>query len=399
MEQNRKKIISKITLLFAFTYMTSYITRINLGAVVSEIVRSTGYKRTALATALTGSAVAYGLGQLISGICGDRIRPKLLCLAGLIVSASVNLIFPFCPSAGGMTVLWSINGLAQAFMWPPMVKLMSEQMTDEEYKHSSTVVSWGASVGTIAVYLFSPILLSLLGWKSVFWVCGFAGIIAAALWQTMCIDVPVRRLPKYVSHKNALISPLLLAIMFAIALQGMLRDGVTTWMPSFISDTFGLPGVISIFSGIALPIFGIICMKLAEILYRRLPSEPPKCAGIIFAASSAAALMLYFCSGRSAALSVVFSAALTGCMHGVNLILICMIPPYYKKRGGVSTISGVLNSCTYVGSSVSTYGIAVVSEHFGWNTTVLIWFITALAGTIVCFACSGAWNRFLSTEK
>ena len=35
-------------------------------------------------------------------------------------------------------------------------------------------------------------------------------------------------------------SPLVIAIMVAIALQGMLRDGVTTWMPSYISEVFNM---------------------------------------------------------------------------------------------------------------------------------------------------------------
>ena len=82
-------------------------------------------------------------------------------------------------------------------------------------------------------------------------------------------------------------------------------------------------------------------------------------------------------------------------MHGVNLLLICMVPPYYKNRGGVSTISGLLNSCTYIGSSISTYGIAAIADRFGWHTTVFMWIIIAAAGSIVCFACVRPWKKFI----
>lgn len=59
----------------------------------------------------------------------------------------------------------------------------------------------------------------------------------------------------------------------------------------------------------------------------------------------------------------------------------------------VSTISGILNSCTYIGSAASTYGIALISEKAGWNFTLLIWFIIALTGTAICFAAARPWTK------
>ena len=392
----------KTSLLFAFTYMISYMTRINFGAVISEMVSATGFGRASLAAAITCSSVTYGCGQLVSGFCGDHVRPKLLCLGGLVTTGIVNLLIPLCGSAALITGLWGINGLAQAFMWPPIVKLMTELMSDEEYKHASVVVSWGSSVGTIVMYLVSPFFITFMSWRSVFFVCGFLGLAAAAIWQRKCIDVPAggaRSASVKAKPSGTVFTSLTMFIMLAIVLQGMLRDGVTTWMPSLISDTYNLSNSVSILTGVALPIFGIICFRAAELLYRTAPDNPLKCSGIIFAVGTAAAAVLCTVCGKNAALTVVFSALLTGCMHGVNLLLICMIPPYYKKHGGVSTVSGLLNSCTYIGSSISTYGIAVISEKFGWNTTVFIWLVIALAGAAVCFVCVRPWRNFVRSEN
>ena len=124
--------VTKITYLFMITYMVSYITRINYGAVISEMVEATSMSKSALSLALTGSFATYGAGQIISGICGDRFRPKKLVLYGLIATSLMNIIIPFCQSPILMLVVWSINGFAQAFMWPPMVKLMSDLFSLEE---------------------------------------------------------------------------------------------------------------------------------------------------------------------------------------------------------------------------------------------------------------------------
>lgn len=396
-----KKTVRNMSVLFAFTYMISYMTRINFGAVISEMVTDTGYTRAALAAAITCSSVTYGFGQLISGFCGDRFRPKLLCLCGLITTGIVNILIPLCGSTVMMTILWGINGLAQAFMWPPIVKLMTELMTEEEYKHATVVVSWGSSVGTVIMYLITPVFITFMNWQSIFFVCGFMGIGTAVLWNRKCIDVPVRCTADNgtAGRGGSVFSALLLLVMLAIVFQGMLRDGVTTWMPSLIADTYHMSNSVSILTGVALPIFGIICFRAAEGLYRLSPDNPVKCAGMIFGLGTISAVILYVTSGRNAVLTVFCAALLTGCMHGVNLLLICMIPPYYKKCGGVSTISGLLNSCTYIGSSVSTYGIAAIADKFGWQTTVFMWIIIAAMGCIICFASVRQWKRFVRNEN
>ena len=57
-------------------YFVSYITRINYGTVLLEIVNSEGITKMSASMAVTGSFVTYGIGQLISGWLGDRIKPR-----------------------------------------------------------------------------------------------------------------------------------------------------------------------------------------------------------------------------------------------------------------------------------------------------------------------------------
>ena len=105
------------------------------------------------------------------------------------------------------------------------------------------------------------------------------------------------------------------------------------------------------------------------------------------------ALLLFIQTDSNAAVSVFLAAAITGCMHGVNLLLVCMLPAYFKKYGNVSTASGVINACTYVGSAISTYGIAVLSGVIGWSYTVLLWAVIALTGAVICIFCAKPWQR------
>ena len=144
-----KRIITRIVLLFSITYMVSYITRINYGAIISEMITDTGMSKSMLSLAITGSFITYGAGQVISGLCGDRFSPKRLVTYGLILTVLMNLLIPFCKDHYQMLAVWCVNGFAQAFMWPPLVRLMTLLFGSEEYKKASVRVSWGSSIGTM----------------------------------------------------------------------------------------------------------------------------------------------------------------------------------------------------------------------------------------------------------
>ena len=154
----RKISARQLPVLLMLVYMVSYLTRINYGAVILEMEGATGFSKAQLSMALTFSAITYGAGQLLSGYLGDRMQPKRLILSGLVVTTLMNLMVPLFSHPGAMAALWAVNGLAQAFMWPPITRLMVSLLTDDEYKKASVTVSIGSSIGTILIYLLSPVL-------------------------------------------------------------------------------------------------------------------------------------------------------------------------------------------------------------------------------------------------
>ena len=143
-----------------------------------------------------------------------------------------------------MLVVWCFNGFAQSFLWPP--------------------------------------LISFWGWRTVFFFSAICGIIMILVWNRYCEDAPVISIENASiqgsSQKNSFLSPLLLCIMLTIVLQGMLRDGVTTWMPSYISETYHLSHAAAILTGVLLPLFGLLCIQAASTLYIRKFSNPLSCA-------------------------------------------------------------------------------------------------------------------------
>ncbi len=387
-----------ITLLFSAAYMVSYLTRINFGAVILEMVHSTGFSQTLLSLSLTGSFITYGVGQIISGVLGDLISPKKLVSIGFIITTLMNILIPFCPNPYYMLGVWCLNGFAQSLMWPPMVKIMTAHLTEEEYKTSVSKISWGSASGSILVYLLTPFLISLFNWKWVFFTSAFGGAAMFLFWVLFSPDADIKKESKLKATvgKGAyqvLFSPLMLGVLAVIVFQGILRDGVTTWMPTYLAQTYNLSNSISILTGVVMPVFCIFCYQIATGLYVKKLHNPLSCSGVFALGGVFSALGLYLCTGMSPVISVFFTAILIGSMHGVNLMLVCMIPPFFKRFGNVSAATGIINSCTYVGSAVSGYGVALISEKFGWSVTLLIWCLCAAAAALLCFVCIPGFRK------
>ena len=396
----------RLTLLCAAVYFCSYLTRLDYGAVMVEMVRAEGFSRVDASAALTGLFITYGFGQLISGYLGDRVKPQLLIFFGLIACGLMNLLIPFCPSPAWMTVVWSVNGLAQAMMWPPLVRIMSQHMTESEYKVATVHVSWGSSLGTIVIYLMIPLLLKVSSWRGVFYCAAAVGMGMAAFWMARYGRVE-RTLPLQEQAAPAdepgdagksggglrALMPLLAIMMGVIICQGTLRDGITTWMPTYLADTYHMESGKSILTGVLLPLFGMVCYQIVLWMNRKLVENELQCAAIIFCVGLVSLLALRLLHAHSFALSVLILAFAVASMHGVNLIMTCMTPKYLAGSGKISMMSGLLNACTYIGSALSMYGVALIADRFGWTVTESLWCAVALLGTLCAAACVPKWGK------
>ncbi len=401
--KDRRKINSVIFMLSAI-YMVSYLTRNNYSTVISTIITAEGFTKEVASYAVTASLITYGAGQLLSGFFGDRIQPRILIIAGLITSSAMNLMLPFSGSPYLNAALWAVNGLAQAFMWPPMVKLMTAVFDPETYSSACVKVSYGSAAGTLLLYLCCPLIIRLAGWKYCFFISAASGIIMAVITYCFCPKIDMnRKAVKQIAEAekkgaDSIRLPKILIlitgiIMIGIILQGSLRDGVTTWMPTFIKETFSLGDEISILSGVFLPIFSMLSYSLTLFIHKKLIKNELLCAGAIFTLCAMVSAILGFVYDKSPIISVPLIAVIVACMHGANLILVCMVPAKYNKYGNVSFISGLLNSCTYIGSAISTYAIAVYSDNFGWRATVFLWVGIAALGAAICAIVSRPWKK------
>jgi len=398
--QNRKYIFG-LVFLCAVIYFVSYVTRINYSAVLVEIMKSEGFTKTAVSVPLTGLFIVYGVGQLVSGVLGDKFSPEKIIFFGLLLTAGMNIILPFATlSTMLMTVVWSINGFAQALMWPPLVKILTKHLTKDDYAKNIVYIAFGSSLGTIFVYAVSPVVIALSGWKSVFFGAAAVAIIVAVVWilfvfrierhtEQIVVDAPLQPQQNTKGAKAGIpfskAAILLLSlIMFTNVFQGLLRDGISTWMPTYMADTFGFDSGSAILTGVALPVATMIVSLFTATIYRKILKNEAKCTTLFFSICTASCFVLWFANGVNPALSTVMLMVSNAATHAINFMYTSIAVARFERFGKTSFVTGAINSSVYIGSALSTYGLAAITESFGWSGTITAWLIAAIVGLVSC---------------
>ena len=397
----RRKIVLYMVLCCA-VYFSSYVTRKNFQVGMEAIVEGTGIAKSMLSLAVSGAFVTYGLGQIISGALGDKFQPQKVIFTGILGTCLCNILVPLMPGAVSMTVVWCFNGFFQSMLWPPLVRVMAAIFDEDRYRRACIYVNAAAHAGTIGLYVLVPACVTFSGWKTAFFVCAAIGLAIGIVWILftgkfdflhMDITVPGKEeQPKEKANiKSIFVCEGLIFAITAILLQGMLRDGVETWTPSFVKENLGFDTSSSILTAIILPVFGILSYSVANVINKRLKDELKSSAVFFVGALATSGVLLAFCMSDTfqttvpgKALSVLFIALVTGCAHGINLMLVCDLPLKFAKYGKISTVSGMINMFTYVGSSISTYGIAMLVDNKGWYFAIGSWGVTAILGGVMC---------------
>ena len=395
-------------LLSWLAYASAYIGRYNYSAVMGAITAENSLSLSAAGAVSTGYFICYAVGQIVFGLLSQSVSPYAMILIGLCGSGLCNLGAGAFP-ASFMGLLWGANGLFQAMIWPPIVRLFAESMPLERQKHACVSINSTTPAGTLAAYALSAVLLQFADWHHVFFSCG--GLLlgmAAVFWLG---TAPLRRAtayapqPEFQKQKGtgngpaALLAAGLGAMLLPVLLHGGLKDGVTNWVPSMIQSNFGISPAFSAAVAMALPLVNLSGAYLSGWLNEHCTHNELKTAGSLFALASICLLALPLAMRTSLLLAVLLLAVTTASMLGVNTMFINVIPVKAGRHGGASMLSGTLNAVTYLGAAAATWGIGAAAEGCGWNAVFLLWLGMALLALLVSALLAGRWGEYLKSSE
>lgn len=94
-----------LCLLCWIAYASTYICRLNYSAVMPELSRLGILGESRLAAISSAFFICYGVGQIFSGILGDKISPRKMIFAGILFSAVSNIFISFFHSFTALIIL------------------------------------------------------------------------------------------------------------------------------------------------------------------------------------------------------------------------------------------------------------------------------------------------------
>jgi len=398
-----------VVVMCVLLYLVLGLARYDYGACLPAILGSEPMDKGQAGFISTLNFLFYALGNMLGGFLADRVKPRRLIFLALLLSGASNLVFFSARSYALMAAAWCVNGLAQGPVFCSVIRLLNDVFPPDRVTAPSVAVQCAFTLGLSAAYAAAAPLLRSSGWRAVFLLAGLCTLLFALLWRP-AMAWAERVKPGDAPSSSPQTSPQpedpspsaprllrqagFLALPLALVAQGVLRDGVNTWGPTYVEETFSLGSALAAASSTVIPLAAVAGIFAANLLKKHMRGNELSSAALSFALSAAAMAVLAATAGVSLPLSVSMLALSAACMAGTNAMLINAVPLHFGKFGRTGAVSGILNTMVYAGSGASTYGIGVVVASLGWKAANLCWLALAAAAALVCLLTAPRWRRF-----
>lgn len=397
-------------------YMIAYLTRNTYPASIVHLTDGGLLTPSDAGLVSTVYFVCYSCGHLINGFLADRVSPLAMLFIGIGGTAAANLLMPMTiPIVPAMIAVWAANGYFESMLWAPIVAIQSGMIAPSLRYRAMEVISFANPVGMMIAYLLTALCTRFGG--GIVLTYRIAAVLALATAvllaavsrcaiQKTTVETAISETPapQAATDHPPLFKLLLIggAMIFTVPVlfHGMLKDGVNTWVPSILRDTFRTSPSLSTALAILLPLSGLVGVAFANFLLRwkRLGHNHPR-IGILIMLLMAIPLALLL---QMKVLTLI-GGALCLCLISMLIstnghVFAVMMPTEFAVYHKASTVSGIFNTLIYAGSAISTYTFGVIAERAGWGVTIAVWLGLALGSAGILTFSVKPWRAFLQNK-
>ncbi|MBQ8320569.1 MAG: MFS transporter [Clostridia bacterium] len=396
LKKHEIKASTLLILLCWLVYACSYMGKVNYAANINQVMIFYQVDHSSAGLVSTFFFFAYGVGQVINGLFCKKYNLKWMIFSSLLLSGLVNLIVGITNNFVVIKFLWLLNGFAMSILWPSLIRLLSESLDKSTMPKASMIMGTTIATGTFLVYLLSALFVkinfklsfylpaSIFFTVALVWLFTYSGLVSRVKNENKEEDSQVSNIvdKNDVNYNKMLI---LLSIC-TLALYGiatnLIKDGLTTWVPSILKEQYALDGSISIVLTLALPIVSIFANAFAIKVHSKIFDFVLQCAIMFLLAGLIIGGVIAGIALNQFIITLIGFAAVCFLVSSCNSVITSIFPLFMKGRVNSGLIAGILNGFCYLGSTISSYGLGAIADHFGW--TVVFW---VLLGVCV-FICS-----------
>ncbi len=377
-------------------YSMAYLGRYSYNANKELIIANYNLTEDAIA-GLVESAffLAYGIGQIINGIFCSRYNKKWIFPIVLTLSSVVNLAVYFGVPFYTIKYLWFINGLLQSCLWSSIISVISKTVDDKHMKWALILMSTTTCVGTVAAYSSSSLFVYLDNYKLSFLFGAVVMTLLGLIWfKIYSPELEIYKPKEEVENsknsaksKSGSLIILMILLGFFAVLHNFIKDGLTTWMPTILKNSYNLRDEGSILLTIVLPLLGIfgaiIVIKINQYI-----KNFTLLISLLFAVSAIGMGSIVYFANIPITIFVICFAVVVCMMHGINNITNSLAPLKLRDKVDSGKMAGIINGCCYAGSTLSSYGMGKIADLGNWQLVLDILFYMSVFSLVVGLLCA-----------
>lgn len=371
-------------------YVASYVSRYSYNANIVAVKEY--YKVTNSVTGLVSTFFffAYGAGQIINGIMCKRYNKKLFLSMPLMISAFINLYLFTRPPIEAYKYLWLLNGLSLSVLWSLLLLTLSENLDESHLTSAMVVMSSTVAVGTVLSYGASSLFNLIADFRYSF-LFGFitAGAVAV-IWIFSCDKLTAKEthireeevLKEPEKKANFFVKATLVLFGLFMIIVNLVKDGLNTWVPQILKDTYNFGDSLSIILTLTLPLLGLFGAAFVVFVNKLIKNDVMINCLLFFIAGLCVFGVMTLLNTKSFAVAVIILFGIISLlMHAINSFITSFIPLKFRKNFNSGLLAGILNGCGYVGSTLSAYCLGLIADNGGWNGVFIL--LTVLCGATV----------------
>ena len=379
-----------------FIYASSYLGKVNYAANINQIMDFFKVDHSSAGLASTFFFFAYAIGQVVNGLFCKKYNVKWMIFISLLVSSCVNLCVGISSSFAPIKYLWLLNGFAMSILWPCLIRTLSENLSKKDMPKASVTMGTTVATGTFLIYALSALFVKI-NFKLSFYLPATMFLVAALVWIFTYPSLVKRaneesqqeEEEEIVTEKavqaTAFNKPLLLLSIVMLAIYGiatnLIKDGLTTWVPSILKEQYQLDSSFSIILTLALPMVALFGNIFAVKLHKKIPDYVLHVAVLFLCSGAIIGGVIAGLSLNQFVLTLLGFTVVCWLVSSSNSLITSIFPLFMKGKVNSGLIAGILNGFCYLGSTLSSYGLGAIADYADWNAVFWVLFSVCI---IVC---------------
>lgn len=369
----------------------TYLDRAAISSVKDPIAEELRLDDKAMGAVFSAFALGYALGQIPTGWLADRVGPRVLLTAVVMLWSLLTGLTGFVSTFSSLLLVRFFFGLAEAGAYPGTARAFYSWLPASERGRANGIVFAASRLGAALAFPLMAWLIAHYSWRMTFYLLALPGLVWGVAWYALYRERPTE---KREAQGGLTLREALKTTAFRLALFQYVVTNFTTflclsWMNPYLKQRYALSAEeAASYSTIPLLVAataqwtaGYTVDKLFQSRHRVHSRMMPAMVGFAIAAMGALAIPF-------AETPLVAAAFFALASFGVE-ITISPAWSFCMDLGGrhSGAVSGAMNTCGNLGSFVSANAFPWIQASFGSANP----YFYLLAGLNVLSAL--AWTR------